>query len=454
SASSQTSRSSLSATPASAASTPSSPSLRAQAAGPCSSRAATYEPCGRSRARADTRRHSQGAKHDREPVWQAGPAGRTRSRIASPSQSSRSSSTARVEPDVSPLCQSSARLRLQNHASPVSRVSCSARSSIQASMSTRPSSASWTIAARSAPSGPAPRPHRPSARLELATQLRQPLGILVHDRGDERRLRPGLERLREMARAAGATGGDDGNLDGVRDRPGQLQVVARPRPVRVDRRDQKLARAARDRLLRPLDGVDSARPRARVGDDLTPAYVDRAHDRLRAERLGEAAEEARLVERGPVHGHLVGARAQEREAVLRRAHASPDRERDLELGRGALDELQQRPAALERGGDVEEDELVRAEPRVAGGELDRVAHVAQVLEANTLDDATAGHVEARDQPLLDHRSAFASSTAPAAPLRSGWNWTPARAPCSTAATISPSWSTVAATSSGEHGQAA
>ena len=49
-------------------------------------------------------------------------------------------------PEVSPLCQSSPRERLQNHASPVSRVRRSASSSIQASISTRPSSASWTIA--------------------------------------------------------------------------------------------------------------------------------------------------------------------------------------------------------------------------------------------------------------------------------------------------------------------
>ena len=50
-------------------------------------------------------------------------------------------------PDVSPLRHSRSRDRLQNHASPVSRVSRSASSSIQASMSTRPSRASCTIAA-------------------------------------------------------------------------------------------------------------------------------------------------------------------------------------------------------------------------------------------------------------------------------------------------------------------
>ncbi len=45
-----------------------------------------------------------------------------------------------------PCARAPARERLQNHASPVSRVRRSASSSIQASISTRPSSASWTIA--------------------------------------------------------------------------------------------------------------------------------------------------------------------------------------------------------------------------------------------------------------------------------------------------------------------
>ena len=105
------------------------------------------------RARSLIVRHRAGAKHESEPVWQAGPFGRTRRRIASPSQSSRSSSTAMVLPDVAPLCQYSCRERLQNHASPDSRVRRSASASIQASISTRPLPASWTIAACSSPSG-------------------------------------------------------------------------------------------------------------------------------------------------------------------------------------------------------------------------------------------------------------------------------------------------------------
>ncbi len=50
-----------------------------RAAGRSASSPATYEPSGRVVARSATRRQSQGAKHETEPVWHAGPSGRTRS---------------------------------------------------------------------------------------------------------------------------------------------------------------------------------------------------------------------------------------------------------------------------------------------------------------------------------------------------------------------------------------
>ena len=75
-----------------------------------------YEPSGRSAARAAIVRHSSGAKHETLPVWHVGPAGVTRTSSASPSQSSRTWSTASVLPDVSPLRHSRSRERLQNHA--------------------------------------------------------------------------------------------------------------------------------------------------------------------------------------------------------------------------------------------------------------------------------------------------------------------------------------------------
>src|SRR4051812_411728 len=189
-------RSSLSEATASAASTPSSPSFWAQAPVPSFRRPATYEPSGRSCAREEIVRHNQGAKHEREPVWHAGPAGRTRSRIASPSQSSRSSSTASVLPDVAPLCQSSSRERLQNHASPVSRVRRSASSFIHASISTRPLVASCTIAGLSCIS------HLDAEVAQLVPQPNESQWVLVEDRREQRGLRD-AERVGNMLRVPG-----------------------------------------------------------------------------------------------------------------------------------------------------------------------------------------------------------------------------------------------------------
>src|SRR6185295_13279132 len=61
-------------------------------------------------------------KHVRWPVWQAGPRGSTRTSSVSPSQSISIETTRCVLPEVSPLCQSVLRERLQNHVSPVSMV--------------------------------------------------------------------------------------------------------------------------------------------------------------------------------------------------------------------------------------------------------------------------------------------------------------------------------------------
>ena len=73
-------------------------------------------------------------KQVRSPVWHAGPAGSTSARIASSSQSSRSSLSFWTFPEVSPLCHSSFRERDQNHISPVSRVRSSASSFMYASV--------------------------------------------------------------------------------------------------------------------------------------------------------------------------------------------------------------------------------------------------------------------------------------------------------------------------------
>ena len=142
-------------------------------------------------------------------------------------------------------------------------------------------------------------------------------GRLVDDRRDERRLGARLERLGEVRDGAGAARGDDRNGHCVADGARDLEVVALPGAVRVDRREEDLPGAAPDCLLRPLDGVDPARRAAAVGDDLARLRVDRADDGLRAELLGQLGEELRVLDRGAVDRDLVRAGAQQRRARAR-----------------------------------------------------------------------------------------------------------------------------------------
>src|SRR5262249_10959436 len=117
--------------------------------------------------------------------------------------------------------------------------------------------------------------------------------------------------------------------------------------------------------------------------------------------------------------------------------------------RGPLDDVEQGAAALRRGCDVEEDQLVRALGGIALRERRRIALVDEVDEPGALHDAAVRDVEAWDHAVAEHQpapaaardsaragigagqrplrassTAFARSRRPSAPLRSGWNWTP------------------------------
>ena len=264
-----------------------------------------------------------------------------------------------------------------------------------------------------------------------------------------------------------------------RDRPQQLGVEARSGPVAVDRGDQQLAGAELDRAFGPGDDVEPGRLAAALDDDLPrrvawgrrrpPRHgapdppgrgarrdgqrVDRDDDRLAPEACRAAADERRIGDRGGVERDLVGA-GPEHVAHLRDGpHAAADGQRDERAAGRALDDVEERGAALRGGRDVEEDELVGALGRVALGELGRIPLIDEVDEARALDDATVGDVETRDDPAAQHQAARTSSTklasrrSPSAPLRSGWNWTPTRASRAIADTNGAPWSVVARTSS-------
>src|SRR3974390_1835122 len=87
-----------------------------------------------------------------------------------------------------------------------------------------------------------------------------------------------------------------------------------------------------------------------------------------------------------------------------RPEPSADGERDEELARHCANRICQRPALLDRGGDIEDDELVDAFAVVAPGELRGIARRAQALEVDALDHLPVAHVEAGDDALRDHGS--------------------------------------------------
>ena len=151
--------------------------------------------------------------------------------------------------------------------------------------------------------------------------------------------------------------------------------------------------------------------------------VDRDHDALRAEHVGQLLDQLGAAQRGGVDRDLVGAGVEHGLRVLDRADAAADREWDEHVVRGATGQVDDGVAALVRGGDVEEDQLVGALRVVGERGLDGVARVAQVHEPDALDHAPVLHVEARDDALgehgqLRHRRAASGATASRAARRS------------------------------------
>ena len=212
--------------------------------------------------------------------------GVTRSSSASPSQSSRSSSTASVLPDVSPLRHSCSRERLQNHASPVSRVQ-------PLGLVVHPGEHQHA-AGRCVLHDRRPQGHRtgtPSSRSSSRSDASRSGSSCRIDASSAACATPSA--VGDVLGVAGAAGGDHRQVDRLRDRRRQLEVVAGARAVGVDRREQDLARAAFLGLARPLDraaaGLGRAGPRAHAA----LLGVDRDDDRLRAEPRGELGHELR-----------------------------------------------------------------------------------------------------------------------------------------------------------------
>jgi hypothetical protein len=135
--------------------------------------------------------------------------------------------------------------------------------------------------------------------------------------------------------------------------------------------------------------------------------VEREHEHLRAEPVGDLADEVGTCDRRGVDADLVGADPEQSRDVVGTAHSPADGQRDEDLLGGAAHDVVGRRAVVHRRGHVEEGQLVGALSEVEGGELDGIAHVAQVLEVHALDDAAGGHVEARDDTSCERHQSLA-----------------------------------------------
>src|SRR5439155_16882828 len=238
----------------------------------------------------------------------------------------------------------------------------------------------------------------------------------MEDARGKHRIRAALEHaLRKMLEIAGAAGGNHRYADRLGHRAREREVEAAASAVAVHAGEQDLACAARAHALGPLYGVEAGRAPSAVGIDL-PALaaalgVDRHHDALRADDAGGLGYELRRLHGGRVDGHLVGAGVEQAPHIGKAAHAAADGERNEDLGGHGLDHVQQHVALIGARGDVEKAKLVRALAVVAGGDLHRVAGVAQPDEVDTLDHAARGHVEAGDDALGEPHGAQALPSA-------------------------------------------
>ena len=110
--------------------------------------------------------------------------------------------------------------------------------------------------------------------------------------------------------------------------------------------------------------------------------VDGAHHALSSELGGDVRDQVGPLDRGGVDADFVGAGAEHAPGVFEGADAAADGERDVHLVGDPAHHLDGRLTIVTRRGDVEKHQLVGTLDVVPGGQLDRVAGVAQVRRSS------------------------------------------------------------------------
>ena len=175
----------------------------------------------------------------------------------------------------------------------------------------------------------------------------------------------------------------------------------------VHRGEEDFARAAPAGLLGPCEELAVGEAAPAVGGD-APAAVDSSgvdghRDELRAVLRRYGVDERGIGHGGAVDGDLVGAGVQEPSGVVDRGDAPADGEGDVDACGDARHQSGEGAATFGRGADVEVDQLVGTFGGVAGAQLHRIAHTAQVGEIDALDRQAVADVQAGDYSFGKHR---------------------------------------------------
>ena len=212
----------------------------------------------------------------------------------------------------------------------------------------------------------------------------------------------------QMVQRAHPAAGNHRHRHGIADRPRQRQVEPRPRAVAVHAGQQDFARAARRHGAGKVDRIDPGGAPPAMGEHLPPAGghglgINRHHDALRTKAVCSLRHHIWIGHGGRIEADLVGPGQQQGAHILGGAHAAAHGQGHEALLGGAGDQIEHRAPVLMRGMDIQETQLVGTCGVIGARRRHRIAGVDQVDEIDTLHHAAIGHVQAGDDPGLQHR---------------------------------------------------
>jgi hypothetical protein len=237
---------------------------------------------------------------------------------------------------------------------------------------------------------------------EVLLHLRDGELAIVEDAGGEDGVGFALvEDGGEVAEFPRAAAGDDRDGHQFADEVGDFEVVAGLHAVRVDAVEDDFAGAEGHGLFGPRARFPRSAIASAAREDGPFARrgflgVDGDDHALIAEGVCSLGDDFRTSQGRGIEADFIRTRTEEDSHILNGTDAAANGEwHEAAVGR-AFDHVDDRFAALGRGGDVEEDEFVGALLIIANGKLDRIADVAQAVVFRPSELLAAG-----DESVVD-----------------------------------------------------